>query len=356
MGYTMNKVLSAIAAMVVALAAAGQAHAQGAGGPATAAAPPVSDTQKTVAVNSNNQSQANATVNFTLQAIGSVIQQGLLGRRAAPGGQRSALATLGSEACEPVACGDDPIKWSVWLQGGGGQSVNSLTLGGYNLANYGTQAGVQAQITPKLLVGVSGSWQGTNGSLNGGFSSTSSIWAISPYAGWQFDEHWNVSAVAGYSTGSSWLSNPTLPPYSTAYQSSQWTLQGGVNGSYSVGNVFLAPNLSMTWVPMTSFGYTDSAGSFVPSRSTSLARGSVGGAVGLSLESGLQPYIRASLEHDFAMPAGSEANGDTGGTVGVGANIPISKSMTASVDGGYNSIGRVGLSLWSASLRLNVQF
>lgn len=351
----MKSTYLSIAALLLGLAAAGPVFAQGALGPATTSQAPVTDAQKATAVNSNNQSQANATVNFTLSAIGSVIQQGLLGRRV-PGGQRAALATLGSEACEPVTCGDDPIKWSGWLQGGGGQSINSLTLGGYNLANYGTQAGVQAQITPKLLVGVSGSWQGTSGSLNGGFSSTSSIWAISPYAGWQFDEHWNVSGVAGYSTGSSWLSNPTLPPYSTSYQSSQWTLQGGLNGSYTVGNVFLAPNLSVTWVPMTTFGHTDSAGSFVPSRSTSLTRGSVGGAVGLSLEGGVQPYIRASLEHDFAMPAGSEANGDTGGTVGVGANIPIGKSITASLDGGYNSIGRIGLSLWSASLRLNVQF
>ena len=69
-----------------------------------------------------------------------------------------------------------------------------------------------------------------------------------------------------------------------------------------------------------------------------------------------QPYIRVSLEHDFAMPTGSEANGDTGGTAGIGATIPLTDAIWASVDGGYNSIGRVGLSLWSASARINLRF
>jgi len=106
------------------------------------------------------------------------------------------------------------------------------------------------------------------------------------------------------------------------YQSSQWTLQSGLNGSYVFDKVFLAPSVTMTWGPMTTFGYTDSAGSFVPSRSASLTRGSVEEIVGMTLDNRMQPYIRASLEHDFVLPAGSEANGD-GGTVGAGAIIPI---------------------------------
>jgi hypothetical protein len=162
--------------------------------------------------------------------------------------------------------------------------------------------------------------------------------------------------MAGYSTGTSWLNNGTRIPYSSAYQSTQWTFQGGVNGSYVFGDVFVAPNVSVTYVPMTTFGYTDSAGSFVPSRATALTRGSAGGVVGLSLASGLQPYFRASLEHDFVLPAGSEANGDTGGTVGAGVTVPFTQSMWASVDAGYNSIGRPGLSLWSGSLRFNLRF
>jgi hypothetical protein len=343
-----------LAALLLAFAAGGPARAQGALGPG-GGAPPVSDQQKTTAQNSVNQSQANAAVNFTLSGISSVIQQGLLGR-SAPSGQRAALTILGGEACEPAACADDPWGWSVWLQGGGGQSVNSLTVGGYNLGNYGTQAGVQAQITPTLLVGVGASWQGTNGTLNGGFTSNSSIWGVTPYVGWQFDEHWNLSAMAGFNMGTSWLNNGSRIPYSSAYQSTQWTFQGGVNGSYTFGNVFVAPNVSVTYVPMTTFGYTDSVGSFVPSRATALTRGSAGGLLGMSLASGLQPYVRASVEHDFAMPAGSEANGDTGGTVGAGVTVPLTQSMWASLDAGYNSIGRTGLSLWSGSLRFNLRF
>jgi hypothetical protein len=342
-----------LATLLVGAAAAGPALAQ-AVGPATSSQP--SDAQKATAVNSNTQSQVNSAVNFSLSAIGSVIQQGLIGRTM-PGGQRAALAALGSDACgADFACAADPWGWSVWVQGGGGQSTNGLTVGGYNLGNYGTQAGVQAQITPKFLVGIGVSWQGTSGTLNGGFTSTSSVWGVTPYAGWQFDEHWNLSAMAGFSAGTTWLNNATTPPYNSAYQNNQWTFQGGLNGIYTVGNVFLAPNVTMTYVPTTTFGYTDSAGSFIAGRSTTLTRGSAGGVVGMSLAGGLQPYIRASIEHDFALPTGSEANGDTGGTVGAGANVPLTGNTWASIDGGYYSIGRTGLSLWSASLRLNLRF
>jgi hypothetical protein len=349
----MNRVLGAVLAALAIVFTTVQAQAQGALGPGTQT-PAVSDTQKTTAVNSNTQSQTNAAVNFTLSGIRSVIQGSLLGSRAIPA-QRAALVGPSGDACEPAACGGDPWGWSVWVQGGGGQSINSLTVGGYNLGNYGTQVGVQVQITPKLLVGLGGSWAGTNGSLNGGFNSTSSIWGVTPYAGWQFDEHWNLSAIAGYSSGWTWLANPTTPHYSSAYQSSQWTLQGGLNGSYVFGDVFVAPNLSVTWVPTTTFGYTDSAGSFIPSRAASLTRGSVGAAVGMTVGA-VQPYIRVSVEHDFALPPGSEANGDTGGTVGAGAVVALTEKLSVSIDGGYNSIGRPGLSLWSGSLRLGWRF
>ena len=73
-----------VAALALGLAPAGSAVAQGAGGPVVTSQPAVSDSQKTTAVNSNTQSQVNATVNFTLSGIGSAIQRGLLGR-AVPG-------------------------------------------------------------------------------------------------------------------------------------------------------------------------------------------------------------------------------------------------------------------------------
>jgi hypothetical protein len=231
--------------------------------------------------------------------------------------------------------------------------MNSLQTGGYNLGNYGTQAGLQTQLTEKFMLGVSVSWQGTSGSLNGGFSSTSSIWGIAPYAAWQFDDHWNISAVVGYSSGWTWL-NSNLP-YTAAYQSSQWTFQGSLNGTYSVGDIVVAPFVSLTYVPTTTLGYTDSVGSFIPSRATAMTRGAIGGVLSVPLN-GWQPYLRASLEHDFAMPAGSEGNGDTGGTIGGGATIPLTDAIWFSVDGGYSSIGRPGLTLWAANARLNVRF
>ena len=50
------------------------------------------------------------------------------------------------------------------------------------------------------------------------------------------------------------------------------------------------------------------------------------------------------------MPTGSWPNGNTGATVA------ITQVAWASFDAGYNSIGRTGLSLWSASARFNLRF
>ena len=141
-----------------------------------------------------------------------------------------------------LAAGDDPLGWQAWIQGGGGSTVNSLATGGYNIANYGTQLGLQAQITPKFLLGVSGSWQGSSGTLNGGFSSTNSTFGVTAYAGWQFNEHWNVSAMAGYSSGTNTLTNSGFN-YNANYAQqpvelpgrAQRLLQGGRRGAGADG-------------------------------------------------------------------------------------------------------------------------
>jgi hypothetical protein len=315
----------------------------------TVQASPSSAAQSTV-VSSGIQSQSNATSYLVLPAIGSVIQQTLLG--VALTGPRAG-AELGP-IHRGMAAGDDALSWQAWLQGGGGNTVNSLATGGYNIANYGTQVGIQAQITPKFLLGISGSWQGSSGSLNGGFSSTNSTFGVTAYAGWQFDEHWNASAMAGYSGGSNALTNSGFN-YNANYQSSQWNFQGGLNGYYKVGAVVLAPMVALLYSPINSYGYTDSNLVVVPGQTTALTRGSAGGFISLPLDK-WQPYVRATIEHDFAIPTGSAANGSTGGTVGVGATVPLTDKIWASVDGGYNSIGRWALSSWSGSARINLRF
>jgi len=346
----MKKTLTLLAAALgLCLAAPSIVWAQAGGPGGSGGGSGLTDADKATTVNSNTQSQINATVTFTLAGINSAIQQGLAPHTAAP--RTSMMFGTVPDACE-TAC-DSPRRWLAWVQGGGGQSINSLQTGGYSLANYGSQVGLQTQLSDKFMLGISASWQGTNGSLNGGISSTSSVWGIAPYAAWQFDDHWNVAAVIGYSTGWTWLNSGL--PYAAAFQNSQWTFQGSVNGTYSAGDFVLAPLVSITYVPTTVFGYTDSVGSFIPGRSTALTRGSIGGTVSLPLN-GWQPYVRATLDHDFAMPAGAEGNGDTGGTVGGGATVPITEAIWFSVDGGYNSIGRTGLTLWSATARLNVRF
>lgn len=342
--------LFAVSAVASSLVLAGPVLAQGAGGPATAAPSATSAASQSTVVSSGNQVQSNTTAYVTLPAIGSVIQQTLLGPVLT--GPRS--TTELSPLHRGMAAGDDAVSWQAWVSGGGGNTVNSLATGGYNIANYGTQLGLQAQITPKFLLGVSGAWQGSSGTLNGGYSSTNSTFGVTAYAGWQFSENWNASAMAGYSGGSNTLTN-SGSNYNANYLSSQWNFQGGLNGYYKVGAVVLAPMVGLLYSPINSYGYTDSNLVVVPGQTTALTRGSAGGFISLPLDK-WQPYVRATIEQDFYVPTGSSPNGSTGGTVGVGATIPLTDSLWASIDGGYNSIGRVALSSWSGSARISLRF
>ncbi|MDP1748192.1 MAG: autotransporter outer membrane beta-barrel domain-containing protein [Reyranella sp.] len=347
----MRRSLFAVSAVASSLVLAGPALAQGAGGPAVIAAPasPSATSQSTV-VSSGNQVQSNTAAYVTLPAIGSVIQQTLLGPKLSGPRAGAELSPMHSG----MAAGDDPWGWQAWISGGGGNTVNSLATGGYNIANYGTQLGLQAQITPKFLLGVSGAWQGSSGTLNGGYTSTNSTFGVIAYAGWQFSENWNASAMAGYSGGSNTLTNSGFN-YNASYGSSQWNFQGSLNGYYKVGAVVLAPMVGLLYSPINSYGYTDSNLVVVPGQTTALTRGSAGGFISLPLDK-WQPYVRATIEQDFYVPTGSAPNGSTGGTVGVGATIPLTDTIWASIDGGYNSIGRVALSSWSGSARLSLRF
>jgi len=348
----MKSALLTVSVSVSSLVLAGPVLAQ-AGGPAVAPASPSATAQST-AVSSGIQSQSNNTAYVVLPGISAVIQQTLLGPGlVAPGSGPRSTTDLGPMH-RGMAAGDEPMGWQVWAQTGGGQATNSLATGGYSIGTYGAQLGVQKQITPEFLLGVSGSWQGSNGTLNGGFASTNSTFGVTVYAGYQLDEHWNVSAMAGYSSGTNTMTNSGFT-YNANYASSQWSFQGGLNGYYKVGAVVLAPMVSILYSPINSYGYTDSNLVVVPGQITSLTRGSAGGFISLPLDK-WQPYIRATIEHDFNAPTGSGANGYTGGTIGAGATVPLNDAIWASIDGGYNSIGRYALSSWSGSVRLALRF
>ena len=340
-----NRLLFVAIALSVAGIFPSQAGPLGPGGPTAV--------QKTTAVDSATQSQLNATAYFVMPVIGQVIQQTLQGM--ANPGTRLADGWNGLDATtRGMSAGDDAWPWQVWAEGSGGHSKNSLAVGGYDLDNYGSQVGIQTQITPTVLLGVSVSWQGSNGSLNGGFTSRSSTFGVAPYAGWQFSEHWNISAIAGYNGGDNTLDNPGSA-YSGKYQSSQWNLQGALNGSYIVGAVRLSPTVSLLYMQTHNNAFVDSTGATVAGSRTALTRGSAGGSVSLPM-TGWEPYLRAGAEYDFSVPTGGGANGNAGGTIGVGTTVAITQAIWMSFDAGYNSLGRTGLALWAASGRVNLRF
>ena len=343
----MKSALFAVSAVASSVVLAGPVLAQ-AGGPVRVASP--SPAAQSTAVSSGIQSQTNNTAYVVLPGISAVIQQTLLGPKLAGPRSTSELGSLHSG----LSAGDDPMGWQVWAQTGGGQATNSLATGGYAIGTYGAQLGVQKQITPELVLGVSGSWQGSSGTMSGGFISSNSTFGVTAYAGYQLDEHWNVSAMAGYSNGTNTMTNSGFA-YSAGYGSSQWNFQGGINGYYKVGAVVLAPMVSILYSPINSFGYTDSNLVVVPGQTTSLTRGSAGGFISLPLDK-WQPYVRATIEQDFNAPTGSGANGYTGGTVGAGATVPLNDAIWAAIDAGDNSIGRYALSSWSGSVRLSLRF
>ena len=233
----MKKKLIVLSALASGAVMASPAHAQLSPGTTTIVAPvSPSTTAQTTAVSSGIQSQTNTTAYVTLPGISSVIQQTLMGPSLPGPRSTSGLGPLHSG----VSAGDDPMSWQVWAQTGGGQATNTLATGGYSIGSYGAQLGVQKQITPKLLLGLSGAWQGSSGTMSGGFASTNSTFGVTAYAGYQLDEHWNVSAMAGFSAGTNAMTNSGFN-YRANYASSQWNFQGGLNGYYKVGAVVLAP-------------------------------------------------------------------------------------------------------------------
>jgi hypothetical protein len=325
-----------------------QAGALGPGGGGSS----VTMAQTNVVVQSGTQNQSNTAAYFSLPVIASVIRQtftgaGALRQRTADGepsfGQRGLAASA-----------DSGLPMQVWAQGSGGGSRNNLATGGYDFGNYGGAGGIQAEVVPSLIVGLSGSWQGSDGTLNGGFTSRSSTWGFSPYVGWQFDEHWSVSLITGLNASTTNLKNAGAN-YAARYRGNQWDIQGEVDGSYAVGPVRLSPTASMVYIETNSGSVVDNLGNRTPSSSTALTRGSLGGSVSMPL-TGWEPYLRLSGEHDFKVPTGSAANGDSGATIGAGTTVTVTDAFWLTFDGGYNSLGRTGLSLWSVSARADLRF
>jgi hypothetical protein len=314
--------------------------------------PGVSATQTSVVVQSGTQNQSNATAYFALPMISSVIRQTFTGTGGLRQNAGDGSPTFGQRGLAASADSGTPMQ--IWAQGNGGGSRNSLATGGYDFANYGGGAGVQAQVASSWLFGLSGSWQGSDGSLNGGFTSRSSTYGFSPYVGWQFDEHWSASVIAGATTGYTSLNNAGAS-YAARYRTSQWDVQGEVDGSYDVGAVRLSPSASLLYLETRTGSFVDSAGNHARSSLTALTRGSLGGSVSLPL-TGWEPYLRASGEHDFKVPTGSGPNGSSGATIGAGTTVTLTDGFWMTLDGGYNSLGRTGLSLWSVSARANLRF
>lgn len=334
-----------LTAMVFAVGSIGYAQAAALG-------PSVSTAQTNVVVQSGTQSQSNTATYFTLPVIASVIRQTFTGAGALRQHADDGSPAFGQRGL--AASADSGWPMQVWAQGSGGGSRNSLATGGYNFANYGGAAGIQAEVVPSLVLGLSGTWQGSDGTLTGGFTSRSSTWGFSPYAGWQFDEHWSVSLITGLTSGTTNLANAGAS-YASRYRSNQWDVQGELDGSYTVGPVRLSPLASLAYIETNSGSVIDNLGNRTPSSSTALTRGSLGGSVSLPL-TGWEPYLRATGEHDFKVPTGSAPNGSSGATIGAGTTVTLTDAFWLTFDGGYNSLGRTGLSLWSVSARADLRF
>ena len=333
----------------IALIAAGLSMAGISSGFASPLGPPTPAPMS--AIGAGVQSQTNASAYITLPTISSIIQQSLRGFGTP--GTRNALGSP-TRTGMGASADSESMPIQAWFDANGGSARNSLAIGGYNLTSYGPQAGLQAQITPKLVVGLGVSWLDTAGSLSGGFTSHAITVGATPYIGWQFDDHWNVSAIAGYSSARTGLRNTTLA-YGADYTTDQWTFQGALNGSYTVDKIKLLPMVSFLHTGTNNRAFVDSNGTRNAATASNLDRGSVGGSVSLPL-TGWEPYVRAAGEYDFTVPTGSKPNGNAGATIGAGATITLSDSTSLSLDGGYNSLGRAGLALWSGDVRVSIQF
>lgn len=258
-------------------------------------------------------------------------------------------------------------RWNVWLEGRVVGAVDSLAA--TNALGFVGSTGIDYKLRPWLTLGLSAGTEtfetkfGTQGIRTGTLGFTAL-----PYVGVRLTDNVFGSAFAGLST-IAYNTNP-LPGVSARFNALRFLFGGTLTGVWRDGPWRFQPTLSGAYGNETQNGYTDSAGTPVPSQVLTYGRIGAGPEVGYTFRPtgmswSVEPFVLLKGNLDFASSNASVLNGQSvvlrpgtlgSGSTGLGANVNFDNGLFVRAQGSYDSIGVWGLNVWSGLIHAGMTF
>lgn len=273
----------------------------------------------------------------------------------APGPQSFNTRQIGA------AAGSEPTKFGTWVNGTYShldKSEASLAMKGdiYNVVG-----GADYKFTDRLLGGMAVGYENVDitTSFNSGKYKGHGV-TVAPYAGYEITPNWAADLSVGYS----WLRYDTTSNVSTtgSFDATRWFASANLNGNYGYDHWVFQPKVGVMYLNEDQDGYTDSSNTANASSTIKFGRATAGSKIGYNLGM-VTPFVKAYGQWDFKQPDHVlKANGqysnidDVGGVVGGGLDFLINDSVSGTVEGSYDSIGRSNLDTWTANAKIRVKF
>jgi hypothetical protein len=263
----------------------------------------------------------------------------------------------GPDVCDVL----DVKKWNAWIEARVISANDSLAQTN-GLGFVGT-AGGDYKILPWLAAGLSVGAESFNTSFGTlGLGTGSKGLTAAPYIGIRLQDNVFVSLFAG-ATSLNYASTPATGV--TAQFSALRLFAGGaLTGIWREGPWRFQPTLAGTYASEQQYGYTDSTGIVVSPMTVTYGRLSAGPEVGYTLWQrdawAIEPFVLARANLDFTSSNVTNLNGISvtlrpgtlgSGSAGGGFELRSLDGFRIRLEGSYESIGVVGLDIWSGLLR-----
>jgi hypothetical protein len=267
----------------------------------------------------------------------------------------------------PDVCDVLGKRWNVWMEGRVVGATDSLA--GSNALGFMGAVGAGYTFLPWLAAGLAVGVEGfeTKLATPGQRIGTTGLTAA-PYLGFRLNENITATVFGGLTT-IAYNSNPASG-VSAQFDSLRLFFGGGVSGTWHDGPWRFQPTLGGTFASEQMRGYTDSAGTIVPSQTLTYGRVSAGPEIGYTFWQSdqrwsVEPFVMAHANIDFTSTNLTGLNGQSlllrpgtegSGTAGLGFDLrfPIGFSLRAQAS--YESIGVAGLDVWQGLLRGSLSF
>jgi outer membrane autotransporter protein len=317
---------------------------------------------------SDDQTQANNLVSQTVAPVVSSTMAGLIGDAiggvfAGAGGPYASSGLLNTRNMEGMSAGDMPGTLGVWVNGAHTWIDNDDPGGEFDGGLTTAMAGLDYKFNDRFLLGLALGYEDTDidTSFNAGRFDGDGI-TVAPYAAYMIASNVWVDLSGGYSA----INYDTGRAGNTItgeFDADRYFINAGIAAHYLFDRVRLSPRASILYVTEDQDRYVESNGTVVGANDIDLGRASFGGELGYQLGDGIEPYLRAALEWDFAHEDGvpltvnrlSQTH-DVGGLLGGGVNLFLSDAVSANLEASSNSIGREDLDTYSVSGRLRISF